>query len=439
MSNLALAFILVYLSGLVAAFAVAPVWSFYIYEFVYFMNPGHRWWSMDIPNLGYSFMTVLVMMLSYAMQKKTQPTPKLSEIPATKWLIMLLVVFFMMYWFALEPFTHKMETTNFVKLMVVMTLAYKMIDSPQKLDYAIWVYLVGCAYIGIEANNMGRNSHGRVEGIGTVDAPDSNLISATIAPAIPFLMYFFWKGNTFYKLLTCVLGALILNGIVLINSRGAFLSIVAGGGYFIMHMLFSKSQEKNQRLTAIMVIVVGLSAAFVATDDIFWERMSTLTETEESDDGRELPKGSGRIDFWMTTFKMMEEHPLGLGIGGFERLSSQYLEKKQLAEGTSVRSVHSMWFQALGELGWQGLIIFLCLIGSCFKWTRKLKKHLIERKMSSEYFKIAALEAALLTYLVAGTFINRFRGVVLYWLIMFIMVSIWIYLRKGKVDEEAQA
>ena len=440
MSKLSIVFLLAFISGIIAAFNAGSVWAFYLYEFVYFMNPGRRWWSTDIPELSYSFVVVIVMMVTFFLQRNQQRgIPKLGEAPATKWLVALLVVFFYMYFFALNPVVHKNEAINFVKLLIVMGFAYKMIDTPQKLEYAIWVYIAGCAYIGIEASNMGRNSDGRVEGIGTVDAPDANLISATIAPAIPFLMYFFWKGKWQYKLLAMASGGLILNGLVLINSRGAFLGVLVGGAYFIFQMLFSRSQEKNQRLTAVLVIVAGISAAFSLTDDVFWERMETLTETEERVDGSEGPKGSGRVDFWMKTLDMVEEYPMGLGIGGFEYLSSQYLEKSQLAQGTTIRSVHSMWFQALGELGWVGLLLFACLLMSCYRSTRQLRSFFMSQRLSDEYFRIAALEASMITYLVCGSFLNRFRGELLYWLIMFISVSVWMYLRKSATDEKKKA
>lgn len=430
MSKLSIIFLLVFFSGLISALSLGSVWSFYLYEFVYFMNPGHRWWSIDIPQLGYSFVVVVVMMITYFIHKKDTIPPKLSEIPATKWLIALVVIFLMMFFFAIDPATHKIKSINFFKLMIVMGFAFKMIDNPQKLDHALFVYLVGCAYIGIEADNMGRNSDGRVEGIGTIDASDSNLISATIAPAIPFLLYYFWKGSWGYKLSSMVLGALILNGLVLINSRGAFLGVLGGTFYFIFHMLFSKVQAKYQRSSAIVVILLGFMAVVVVTDDVFWERMETLTSSEESETGER--EGAGRMDFWKKTLDMLDSHPMGLGVGGFEALSSQYLEKEQLAKGTSIRSVHSTWFQALGELGWQGLIIFLCLLGSSFNATRKLRLFFIKNEHSSNYFKIVAMEAALMSYLIAGTFINRFRGEVLFWLILFISCSTWIYLKKNE-------
>ena len=118
-----------------------------------------------------------------------------------------------------------------------------MIDSAKKLEYSLWAYIIGAAYIGVEARRVGRNGYGRVEGIGTVTTDDANGIAAMLAPTIALLMYYVWRSTSNpKKLMIALLGAYIVNGIVLINSRGSFLGVVACGGYFIMSMLTSKFQ-----------------------------------------------------------------------------------------------------------------------------------------------------------------------------------------------------
>ena len=62
MSKFALLFVLVYLSGIISAVVTGPVWGFYLYELVYFLNPGNRWWGNDLPRFSYSFVVVVVMM-----------------------------------------------------------------------------------------------------------------------------------------------------------------------------------------------------------------------------------------------------------------------------------------------------------------------------------------------------------------------------------------
>lgn len=61
----------------------------------------------------------------------------------------------------------------------------------------------------------------------------------------------------------------------------------------------------------------------------------------------------------------------------------------------------------------------------------KNKEKLIELKLYDCYFKVIALEGALISYLVAASFINRSRAEILYWLILFILVAFNIYVLKN--------
>ena len=61
----------------------------------------------------------------------------------------------------------------------------------QKLDFAICGYLFGCWYISFLTYQTGRNRGDRVEGIGTVDAPDANGIAAALAPSVVLMPLLF--------------------------------------------------------------------------------------------------------------------------------------------------------------------------------------------------------------------------------------------------------
>ncbi|MCL1476062.1 MAG: hypothetical protein MH219_00015 [Marinobacter sp.] len=61
---------------------------------------------------------------------------------------------------------------------------------------------------------------------------------------------------------------------------------------------------------------------------------------------------------------------------------------------------------------------------------------MLENEDNVSYFKLLALECALLGYLAAGSFINRFRAEILYWMILLLAIGINVYFlqrRKAKV------
>lgn len=95
--------------------------------------------------------------------------------------------------------------------------------------------------------------------------------------------------------------------------------------------------------------------------------------------------------------------------------------------GVEFRSVHSTWFQGLSEVGWPGFACFCMLLFSLFRLSARAKKYVLSKEDFNAYFKILALETGLIGYLAAGTFINRFRAEILYWMILFLAVAVKVY------------
>lgn len=426
MSKFALAFILLFFGGLAAALIHSPVYAVMLYQLVYFMNPEIRWWGASIPNIPYSFITVLVMMLALGLNyKKAWVGNKITEHPSIKWVLVILLLYYFMCFFAVVPGLHYKFTYDFTKLIIIFIIVYKVVDSERSFDIVVLSYVVGAAYIGYVAGVSGRDETGRVENIGMIDTGgDSNMTAAALVPAVVILMYYFWLGSRKIKLLSLICGVLIVNGLILINSRGAFLGVIAGASLFLLYMIFSKHQRKGQRFSAISVIFFGVLGAYSLTDKYFWMRMSTLKQVEDGD-----ASGSHRVDFWLATFDVMKDFPLGVGINGFEAVSTIYLPSKYFVH-ISNKAVHSSWFQLLAETGWPGPIIFFILLFSLFRLAKKTKQYSIDNCLIECYFKIIVFESALLSYLVAATFINRIRAESMWWCILFLMIATNVYYLK---------
>ncbi len=430
MSKFALLFLMVFFGGIIAALVYSGTAAFIVYQMVYFLNPDNRWWSAAIPGLRYSMVTVLLMILVLAVKYGNYSSlSPWSKMPVFKYMIALVIMYFLAYLFAVNLPLHKSFTYEFTKLVIIMMIAYKLIYSERALTACLWAYVTGATYIGYLAWTTGRNDEGRVEGIGMVDAPDANDTAAALVPAAVILMYYAWMGSMKVRLLALFCGALIANGLVLINSRGSFLGVVVSLSIFLFFMLFSRYQRKGQRAAAILLIVVGIGGALYVTDDLFWERMQTL----QSEDQR--VSGASRMTFWFVTFDMLDDHPMGVGVAGYQTLSPVYMDE-QTRGGPGLRAVHSTWFQGLAELGWPGLILFLLLLLSLYRISRQTKRYLLEQENTEAYFKVLALECALIGYLVAGTFIDRFRAEILYWMILFLAAAVNVYYLQAQAGTE---
>ena len=424
MAKFALLFLFLFVSGILAALFISPVSAVLVYQLVYFVNPDNSWWAASIPGLQYSFIAALLMLFMLAIRyKELSGKAQWKNQPVFKWMVAILFMYVFMINFAVVAGVHKSFTYEFTKLVIIILAAYKLINSERALNACLWAYIAGVTYIGYIAYSVGRDGQGRVEGIGMIDTGgDGNMTAAAMVPALIILTYMAWMGNKKIRILAIICGGFIANGIVLINSRGAFLGVVVGALFFLMYMIFSRYQRKGQKGTAILIILIGLSGTIYVADEAFWSRMETL---QDIDDGGK--SGSHRIDFWMATFDVLEDYPLGVGVQGFIELSPNYLPEHYF-EGRKVgKATHSTWFQALSEIGWIGFFFLSALIISTFKLSRKTKRYLIQVENYDAYFKVLALEGALISFLVAASFIDRARSEMLYWLILFIAVASNIY------------
>lgn len=423
--------ILIFIVGSIAPFIYGAHIAFYLYVIEYFLNPEHRWWSSYIPLLPYSKITALIFLTVFIINYKTYKQNILAKLPPFKWFVLLLIIFMVVNFYALVPEFHMIRSIEFLKMLVILAIAYKVIDSPTKFEWAIYAYILGGLYLAYEINVTGRNSGDRVEGVGLIDAPEANGTAAALVPFIPLLAYYYWIGNKKLRLIVLFVGALIANALVLINSRGAFLGGFAGGSYFAYHLYFSKINERMQKVKVIGLVLLAVIGALSIMDTSFIDRMLTLTDVE---DGQ--VSGSHRIHFWLATFEMLKVYPFGMGDYGYELLSHLYINFVEvLGRDVTAKAVHSIWFQTLAVVGWHGFFVFIMLVISTMKLSTALTKKFTKEIDVRNLYLIRALTAAIYGYLVASTFINMFYVFTLYLLMTFICIMYSIYILQIKKDK----
>ena len=422
-------FVVVLLLGIVLAIIFNPALSFVTYEVVYFFSPQDRWWGGSLPSISYSFYIVIFMLVMWLLNRGRFSENKVLQIPQMRYIYILVFLYSITYFYAVLPEGHLTAAINYVKLILIITVAYKLVSDRKTLDYIIWGYLFGCWYMSFYIFQIGRNAGNRVEGIGTVDAPEANGIAAALAPSLVLLLYYFWiKKSYLIRTLFGVAGVFIINAIILINSRASFLGVAIGATYFFWFFLFSEHKLKHQKLFSVFILIVGFSGFLRLADFVFWERMSSVS-TETTVDYQE-ESGSTRIEFWKSSIHMTMDYPLGNGYKGFDYYAPYYLPKGLNTGRSKNRSVHSTWFEVLTEIGFIGLLMFVLMIYNSFKATRKCKKVLLASGDIGEFFKIISIEASIITFLVTMSFMNRFRAEILYWLILYTACAYNIYYIK---------
>ena len=79
-----LLFIGTFLVTIIWAFSTSPVSAFLLYQAVYFFNPQDRWWGEMVPDLRYSFITVVLMAIVFVLNYRKLTVNKIGNVPQFK-------------------------------------------------------------------------------------------------------------------------------------------------------------------------------------------------------------------------------------------------------------------------------------------------------------------------------------------------------------------
>ncbi len=439
MNKTVIIFLSVYATCIICTILVDAAWGVYIYELLYFLNPPARWWGGSLPALRYSFIVALAIATAYVLRHDKYSQNKLFSIPQSKWLIGLTLMMFLVGFIAVWPERHWSIFKNHFKLILFVLLAYKIVDTPQKFERMIWTFLIGNFYIGWVAHNTGRNAFGRLEGVGPVDGNDSNTTASILLTAVPILLSYLLTGKRWQKALSFIFLAYIMNGIILCNSRGAFLALVVSGAFMFYSIILTKVVNIKEKVKMITLGLAGLGLFIYLTDSTFWERMGTLKEVSRSEETGALQgSGAGRTYFWLRAVELANEYPVGVGAWGYQYLSPEFLPDELLTGvgGARMRAAHSIWFETLAEYGYLGLGLFIAYLFATLNLARRISKISVIRENSYLYYQNTAIAASLIGLLAAGTFIDRLYCELIYWLPMFIGCFANIYIYKGYAYHE---
>ena len=262
--------------------------------------------------------------------------------------------------------------------------------------------IIGAAYWGWDALDA-RRVQSRLEGIGSGDTANSNLLGAhllTILPAI--VIFILMKGKPMWMRVVALVSApFVVNLLVLTNSRGSTLGLlVAGAAAFIL-------VRRGLRTRVALIGAAAGLALFVLADEQFIARQQTITSPSDS-------SAQSRLALWRGSLDMLVDYPLGAGGRGYHFLSPRDVPELQDSNDGEGRSSHNTYIQVAADWGIQGLALFVAFIGYILVLLHRVRR---ERSTTdSIYFVSLAMQLGLIGTLVAAFFSNRFFGESIYWL-----------------------
>jgi hypothetical protein len=408
MSNTALLFLFLFPAGLLLAFVKHPIYGMYSYMLVFYMSPEGSWWNVEVPNWRWSLLAAAVTMIA-AMRHPSPPSrPPWYKTTSARWLIAFSLWLWIQTPWALSLDNHIFMAVLFSKYVLLYAVLYTCLTEPKNFRQFYFAHLIGCFLWGYMAyQNPGS---GRLENLGFGDVAGSAFASMQLGTGLAFAGFAFLGASGVRRWLAFSSIPFILNAIILMATRGAFVGLLGGVPAAI---LFS---PKSRRRLVILSLAIAPILLFSLAHDIFWSRMTTIIPP---DNMMEMESSAeSRLDIAHANFQMFLDYPMGVGHRGNETLSPRYMPPSLLTlkDGDRVRSAHNTFMAVLVDHGFIGLFLIVLFQLSIIRSLIRTKSRSSPSFDGEFGTYAAALGTALVIYWGNAQFVNVTKAEVVIWI-----------------------
>jgi hypothetical protein len=290
-------------------------------------------------------------------------------------------------------------------------LTIKLADNRRALLVTLFVLV--CAGL-VQGGAAFISGHGRISAGESYDANDLAYLLVTL---LPVSFAFFARSPTRVRRgWFILLSALLVLAILLTQSRGGLLGLVAVIGYLVVRPMPRslppadlKANAGVMRRAAIVVLASGL--AWVALPSTTKDRLATVL-TLSGDYNSDTTLETGRLAIWSRNSKATLARPIGFGLDTFNVVD--------MRTGGRFKAAHNSVLQVLVELGFLGVFIYLRLY-----W---LAWHSLRNPCSNDLDSATlchGLRAALIGNFVSGFFLSQAYSNLLWTLLAIVTLASW--------------
>jgi O-antigen ligase len=342
-----------------------------------------------------------------------------------RWALAFLLWGFVTALSAIAPAVAWPALLQLLKALVIFFVVVNVIRTPQQLRYYILLILV--AFLIFPARGtltnyvLGHITQGRTAWnrmyVNANDLATITLLMLGLALAIATVK----TQNVWERRAAVALVPVTLLIILLTQSRGAFIGLLAGFG----PPLLARLRKRPSQATPLLVLLAVIAALVPAAS---WHRLGSITNLTETIGGPEKegrpPASESESDAWAsgsarqrfdilkTGLHIAASYPvLGVGIGCYGEANLLYAP--QLGE----RDAHNTYVRVAAEMGLPGLLLWLGLVGSVLVRVRR-RRALLEA--DDRTIQVLWIERALIGYLVAA-FFGSYAGLTYFYLFLGIL------------------
>ncbi len=369
----------------------SPYYGVLLWSLFNYMNPHRLTWGPAF-NFPFVYIIAIITIFSFLLSREKRPFP--MSLPLFLWLCFLIWMVITTI-FALKEPSAQEQLIKVIKIQIPVLMTLFLFYTRERLETLLAVITFSIAFYGVKGGIftvLTGGSHIVWGPPGSLIYGNNELAVATLT-VLPLLFYFYRRvEKVWVKRLLLVSGGLMLVSAIGTQSRGAFLALVALGGYF-----WWRSRNKLAwGVSMVLLVVIGLAVV----PESWKERMSTIQNYEED------ASAQGRIRAWKFAYHLASARLTGGGFNPWNR--KNYLEYLPGYDPKHQAFVaHSIYFGVLGEHGWPGLVLYLGVmfltwvrLGQVIKRTRGDP----ERQWMADMAE--AIKIGMVAYFVGGAFLS---------------------------------
>jgi O-antigen ligase len=281
-----------------------------------------------------------------------------------------------------------------LKLVAIMLIVVNALRTEGQIRFYL-LFFLGCFVLfPLRGTLVGGNTiAGRALWNYIYSSPNDLAALSLIALGVALGMLFSKPPYTLVHLGAAITSILLLVVILLTQSRGAFLGLVAGMAPAALWSVV-KRPVRMALLAGVVVLVVGQTVP-----PSTWERLSGIAQlTSTSTVAQADPEGSAaeRFEIQKTGWQIFLDHPIsGVGLGAFPDAVARY--NPELGK----KDTHNTYLNLAAELGLPGLLIWCALVWLVLRRSYRSRQLAGRTNLSIQQ---AWIERAFWAYLVAGMF-----------------------------------
>lgn len=289
----------------------------------------------------------------------------------------LLIAFACLLWlsqqFSLKPDVSAEYFDRFFKTLIFVILVSLTATTKLRINALVWMLVLSIGYFGAKGALFTVLTLGeyRVQGVTEAILEDNNHMGIALVSILPMILYL--RGEAVRPVVRhglLALAGLCIFSVLGTHSRGAFLSLIAFGGFFWL--------QSKHKVSIMAVLMLATLPAIAFLPSKWGERMTSIGSATQDE------SFMGRVMSWQNNFDLAVQNPLtgaGLRVAYEPDVLASAIGHDR---AETALAAHSIYFEILGGAGFLALGVYLGIFATAFFTARSMAASL---KQSSGHFR----------------------------------------------------